>query len=657
MASTNGPDQILDAEDYYATDVWTPVKLRTREVGPKVWEPISVISIFEKTVQGSGADVTALAVKRPGDDEWTKWTFREYLDNVKTVAKAFIKLGLESRGGVTIIGFNSPEWFMTHMGAIFANGVPAGIYETNNVDACKYIATDCKANIAVVEDERQLAKFLQFRDKLPHLKVIIQYSGKPTVEGVLSWSELMDIGRMESDEELEKRKAESAINRCCMLVYTSGTTGMPKGVMLSQDNVTCNIRCVQDGYGFSHERNVSFLPLSHVAACLMDIHHTILVQSTVYFANKNALKGSLVETLKEVKPTLLLAVPRVWEKIYEKMMEVGRSTQGLKKKIGTWAKSTGLDINKKFISGELHHNESGWEYWLANWLVYSPVKANLGLDECKYFFSGAAPLSPTILEYFLSLDIRIMELYGMSELIANVGNTKEHQKLGTVGKLWRGMYGKVDNATGELCWNGRTVMMGYLNKPKQTMGTFQHDGWLMSGDIGTIDDDGFVTVTGRIKELLITAGGENVAPVIIEDAIKKELSCISNVMVVGDRRKFLSCILTFLVNINVKTNVPTTDLAQNAINWAQDIIGSKATTVLDLVSDQRVMKALEEGIKRANVNAISNAQHIQKFIVLETDFSIPGGEFSPTFKLKRHVVEKKYTDRINAIYEKADVTK
>jgi long-chain-fatty-acid--CoA ligase ACSBG len=212
------------------------------------------------------------------------------------------------------------------------------------------------------------------------------------------------------------------------------------------------------------------------------------------------------------------------------------------------------------------------------------------------------------------------------------------------------MRGKVDNATGELCWKGRNVMMGYMNNPQKTLETFHSDGWLKSGDIGTMDEDGFFSVTGRIKELLITAGGENVAPVIIEDAIKKELPCISNVMVVGDRRKFLSCILTLLVNINQNTNVPTTDLSPNALNWAQEFIGTKATTVPDLVSDKRVMKAVEAGIERANVHAISNAQQIRRFIILETDFSIPGGELGPTMKLKRHEVEKKYMDRISAIY-------
>jgi long-chain-fatty-acid--CoA ligase ACSBG len=655
MTSTNGPDQVLYAEDYTTTDVWTPVKLRKGETGAEAYEPISIISVLEKQVEGDGADVIAMAAKRNGKDEWTKWTYREYLEDVRTVAKAFIKLGLESRGGITILGFNSPEWFISHVGAIFANGITAGIYSTNNADACKYIAADCKANIAVVEDEKQLEKFLKIRDDLPHLKTIVQYSGKPMVEGVLSWTDLLKIGQGESDVELEKRKAEMALNTCCQLIYTSGTTGMPKGVMLSQDNITFLTRAVMETYNLYREINVTFLPLSHVAAGVMDIHLMMRSQSTVYFADKNALKGSLVDTLKEVRPTMILAVPRVWEKIYEKMMEKGRSTQGLKKIIGAWAKSTGLDRNKKIVSGELNASEISWEHWLANWLVYSPVKANLGLDRCKHLFTGAAPLSVSISEYFLSLDIHLLEVYGMSEIQAMTGNTNEHRKLGSIGKPWNGTLGKVDNITNELCWKGRNVMMGYLNNPQKTLEAFQPGGWLKSGDIGSLDDDGFFSITGRIKELLITAGGENVAPFVIEDAIKKELTCISNAMVIGDRRKFLSCILTFHVKSN--SDVPTTDLAPNALNWAQEVIGTKATTVQDLVSDQRVMKALEAGIERANVNAISNAQHIRKFIVLETDFSLPGGELGPTMKLKRHEVEKMYVDRIEAIYAEVEVTK
>jgi long-chain-fatty-acid--CoA ligase ACSBG len=657
MASTiKGPDRVLDAENYTSTDVGTPVKLRIGETGPDAYKPISIISMLEEQAVGDAAELTAMAVKRPGDDKWTKWTYREYLEDVKTVAKAFIKLGLESRGGVTILGFNSPEWCITDVATIFADGIATGIYQTNNASACKYIAADCKANIAVVEDENQLEKFLQIRDELPHLKIIVQYSGVPTVEGVLSWTDLLNIGKKESDDELENRKAETAINMCCKLVYTSGTTGMPKGVMLSHDSITFLTKMVVEMYDLHRERSVSFLPLSHIAANHCDLYLMIRSQSTVYFADKNALRGSLIHTLKEVRPTLLLAVPRVWEKFYEKMVEVGRSTEGLKRMIGTWAKSTGLERNMKVINGEVNPDESGWGYWIANWLVFSQVKANLGLDQCKHFFSAAAPISVSILEYFLSLDISIFEIYGMSEVQAHIGNNTKSRRLGTIGKTWTGLYAKTDNDTGEICMKGRNVMMGYLNNPHKTLETFKPGGWLKSGDIGTVDTDGYFSITGRIKDILITAGGENVAPIIVENAIKKELPCISNVMVVGDRRKFLSCVITFLVNINPDTNVPTTDLAPNAINWAQEEVGFKALTVSDLVSNPKTMKVLEAGIERANTHAISNAQRIRKFIVLETDFSLPGGELGPTFKVKRHEVEKKYRDRIDAIYNETEPT-
>ena len=329
---------------------------------------MSVVSLLTRAAEDA-PEHTALAAKREG--EWVKWSYERYLEDVRAVGKAFIKLGLKVGHGVGIIGFNSPEWFFADLGCVFAGGLATGIYPTNSAEACKYVLANCKANIVVVEDEKQLGKILQVKDSLPELKQIVQYSGKPSAPGVLSWEELLDIGDGESDDELEGRISNLAPNLCCHLVYTSGTTGPPKGVMLSHDNLTFTSRSdfAREYFQFScfqrfrtlaeiynlqdtEERFVSYLPLSHVAANIMDIFMVIQCLGTIYFANRDALKGTLVATLKEAQPTVFFGVPRVWEKIREKMVLIGKANTGIKKAVGLWAKKTGLDYNKAKIGGK-----------------------------------------------------------------------------------------------------------------------------------------------------------------------------------------------------------------------------------------------------------------------------------------------------------------
>ena len=484
---TEGPDVVADAQDFITTDIHQAVKLRIEEDSPANYEPISVLSLLERQAR-EFPDVPALAVKRSGDDDWSKWTYSQYLSEVRLVAKAFIKLGLEPRGGVAILGFNSPEWFIADLAAVFANGVAAGIYQTNNAEACRYIAADCKANIAVVEDEKQLEKFLQVRSQLPDLKAIVLYRGTAKAEGVLSWSDLLDIGRKDtSDAELDARRSSTAVNRCCHLVYTSGTTGVPKGVMLSHDNLTYTARVLAELYELDGERYLSYLPLSHVAANITDIFLMITSASTVYFADRNALKGTLVDSIKACRPTLFVGVPRVWEKIYDKMQEVGRQTKGLKAQIGAWAKRLAFQRNLGIMSGSgEEERQAGLDYWLADKLVFSKVKDALGLDGCRIFFSAAAPLSGQVMEYFMSLDMRVWEIYGMSETSGpQISNSSRGQKIGKIGLTLPGFHSRLDaTRDGEICMRGRNVMMGYLNSPEKTDEVFDGEGWLHSGDHG-----------------------------------------------------------------------------------------------------------------------------------------------------------------------------
>jgi len=664
-SEAGGGDTLLPATSHTSSDPLTPVKLWMPEEEDDCDEedlrpPLSVPTLLTRAAEDA-PDHTALAVKRDG--EWVKWSYDRYLEDVRTAGKAFIKLGLKVGHGVGIIGFNSPEWFFSDLGCVFAGGLATGIYPTNSAEACKYVLANCKANIVVVEDEKQLGKILQVRDSLPELKHIVQYTGQPGVEGVLSWDDLMDLGDAESDSLLEERISGLAANLCCHLVYTSGTTGPPKGVMLSHDNLTFTARTLVEHYGLQdmEETLISYLPLSHVAANIMDIFMTIQCLGTLYFASRDALKGSLVATLKEAQPTVFFGVPRVWEKVREKMVQVGKANTGIKKAVGLWAKKTGLDYNKAKIGGKGRRGRS-ISFKIADKMVYRKVKEELGFGQTHSFFSAAAPLSAEVLEYFMSLDIKILEIYGMSEISGpQTGNDYESFRPGSIGRDLPGFHTRLDRAApgvsevcpgaGELCMRGRNVFMGYLGAEEKTREAFDSDGWHHSGDVGTVDEDGFYTITGRIKEILITAGGENVPPFIIEDMVKKELRCLSHVVLIGDRRKFLSCLVTLKTEVDSETMEPKSKLSSDTVDWCKEQ-GSKAETLDDVLAgpDTVVMEAIQAGIDRYNKKATSNAQKIQKWTILPTDFSIPGGEVGPTMKVKRHYVMKKYCDNVDKLY-------
>ncbi|KAK0162315.1 hypothetical protein PV327_008662 [Microctonus hyperodae] len=651
----DGPDQILPSN---MDRVWEPnarVRIKYDIEDKKLAEYISVPGLLMKTAK-TYPDRVAMISRAGVDGKRRSYTYKEYETEVRIVAKAFIKLGLQRYHSVCILGFNCPQWFISDLAAIYAGGFAAGIYTTNSPEACQYCAENSRANIIVVEDNKQLEKILEIRKNLPHLKAIIQYDGISKEKDVLSWYDLLEIGKAEPDDKLDAVLRSIGANECCTLVYTSGTVGHPKAVMLSHDNLTHDSKLVVDAVKLLEdgETIVSFLPLSHVAAQVVDIFVCMTVAATVCFADKNALKGSLVDTLTYARPTAFLGVPRVWEKIHEKMMAVARNNGPIKTWIANWAKAQGLYYNMNKMNGVDYKT---WGYIFAKWLVFNKVKAALGLDRCKIFVSAAAPLSDDIKRYFMSLDIPTMEAYGMSECAgAHTLSTPDRYRLGSVGPVLRGLKTKLDapdsNGEGEICMQGRHVFMGYLNAPEKTKEAKDENGWLQSGDLGRIDRQNFLYVTGRIKELVITAGGENIPPVHIEQMLLKELPILSNAMLIGDRKKYLTILVTLKTEMDADTAEPKDELLPMTKLWAKSI-GSNAKTVSEVLNprDPAVYREIELAINRMNERATSNAQKVQKFSILPHDFSIPTGELGPTLKLKRNFVAKKYANVIEQMYK------
>lgn len=654
----NGPNQVVPTENIYTSIPGDHVKLRIESRGMASEPPISVPGLLSRTV-ARYPDDAALATKK-ADGKWHKITYRQYQERVRTAAKGFLKLGLERTHSVGILGFNSEQWFIADLAAIHAGGYAAGIYTTNSADACYHCLLSSRANICAVQDKKQLDKILSVRHKLPHLKAIIQWEGDvdTSIPGLYSWEQLMEMGAKDPDTHLDNVIKSIAVNECCTLVYTSGTVGPPKAVMLSHDSLTWDAFAIGERVQDlkpTQDRLISFLPLSHVAAQVVDIYTTLNNAVTVFFAQPDALKGSLVETLKEIRPTRFLAVPRVWEKMYEKIMAVGASSGYMKKQIALWAKDKGLKYHTARINGV---DGSSFGYKVAKYLVFNKVHESLGLDRCTTFVTAAAPLSPDIKKFFLSLDIPIVDAFGMSEASgAHTLSIYPKFSLDSAGELLTGtetMFGGSvsPNGPGEIMMRGRHVFMGYLNDEAKTKDTIDEEGWLHSGDIGRVDSNNLLYITGRIKELLITAGGENVAPVVIEQAVQAELLHVGYAILIGDRRKFLSILLTLKAKVNSETGDALDDLDTEARKWVASL-GSTATKISEIVNskDPAVHKAIEDGIKRANKHAISNAQKIQKFAILPIDFSVNSGELGPTLKIKRNVVYEKYKDIIEDFYK------
>lgn len=661
-APQNGSAQRSRDTPVPATNLWTtkpfePVKLRMGTgKGIDSAPPITIPTAFERTVQKL-PNHTALGVKRGG--QWKRWTYQQYYTDVQRAAKSFIKLGLQPFHGVGILGFNAPEWHISYLGSIYAGGLGTGIYTTNTAEACQYVLEDSQSNIVVVENNAQLQKIVAVWDNLPHLKAVIQYTGEVAVrkDNIYTWEEFMNLSNDVPNSVLSERLKNQAPNYCCTLVYTSGTTGNPKGVMQSHDSLTFVCRSGLSVYNLrqGEEVVVSYLPLSHSAGMLLDIHLPYFCGACVYFAQPDALKGTLKNTLVECRPTIFLGVPRVWEKFAEKMQETARSVTGLKKTIGVKAKKLGL--KGVYATMKHQHKPRGWS--VAQSLVFNKVKKTLGLDRCHLHITGAAPITKETIEYFYCFNINILSVYGMSESTGpHTSEKPENFRIGSVGCDIAGVTTKLVEAetpekdgSGEVCMWGRNVFMGYLNNEEKTTEALDDDGWLHSGDIGKHDSNGFLYITGRIKELLITAGGENIAPIPIEDNVKEELHVVSNCMLIGDKMKFLSMLITFKVEIDIDTGEPTDELTAEVREWCQSL-GCNYTTMSQVLQEknQNLFKAIQTGIDKANDRAISRASKVQKWSLLPRDFSIPGGELGPTLKLRRPIVVKMYDKTIKAFY-------
>ncbi len=588
-------------------------------------------------------DAIAYAAKVGSD--WVTASWQDFDRRVDQAARALIALGLPAGGAVGILGFNRPEWTLSYLGAMAAGAVPVGIYQTCAPNQVAYIAGHAEMRVIVVEDDDQWRKVSsapvrgdvrQLRDDLPALEHVVMMTGEAP-EGVsprrganghlLGWDDFMALGEEPAGEELAERASAIRSDQLATLIYTSGTTGTPKGVMLSHSNLVETARICDSLHVLTgDDRTLSYLPMAHIAEQMISIHLAIYSGFAVYYAEAI---DKLAANLGEVEPTIFFGVPRVWERIHAGVTAKVETAPALRRRLASWALDVGARAAARRRAGQVAGGLLALQHRVADRLVLSKIRSALGLARVVLAATGAAPIGRDVLDFFAAIGIPIYEVYGLSETCGPATwNHAGVSKLGTVGPVLPEV--ELDIASdGEVLFRGPNVFQGYFKSPEETAEALEDDGWFHTGDLGAIDDENFLTITGRKKELIITSGGKNIAPTGIEAAIKKH-ELIAEAVVIGDARKFLSAILT---------------LEQEAAERFAAEHGIEGP----IHESRRLIEELERAVGEVNAT-FARVEHIRKFEVLPRPFSVEDGELTPTLKLRRRQIADNWTEVIEGMY-------
>ena len=560
---------------------------------------------------------------------WVPTTWEEFTGQVRTAARAMIALGVQPGNVVCMLGFNRSEWVIGQLAAMMVGGVGAGIYATNSPSEVQYILNHSEAPIVILENESQWAKINQVRDQLPHLRTAVMMRGSRVDDPLArSWDAFLACAEETTEAELDARIAAIEMEQLASLIYTSGTTGPPKAVMLSHKNLASTARNGQELFKLTpNEVLLSYLPLSHIAEQMFTIHTAATVGFPIYYAESLT---KLPDNLREVQPTVFFGVPGVWERFRNRVSERLGESHGAKKKIADGAQAVGRDVVASRNQGKEPSGALAAKHRLADRLVFSKVKPLLGFSRTRVAVSGAAAIDKSILEFFSGLDVTIYEVYGQSEGCGpTTFNRPGATKLGTTGQPWPGSEVKL-GPDGEILLRGPNVFMGYYKDAAATQDTLI-DGWLHSGDLGRFDEDGYLTIVGRKKDIIITSGGKNIAPRNIEAALKN-LELVGDAVLVGEGRKYLCALLTLD--------------PEKAERYAE----ANGIEGAELHKHPKIIEAIQADIDE-NVNPqFARVEQVRKFTLLSRPFSIEGGEMTPTLKLKRKVICDVHVEEIEAMY-------
>ena len=596
----------------------------------------TVPRLFRETAQKYG-DRVALRKKEYG--LWHDISWDDYYRRAKYVGSALMSMGLEKGDCVSIIGDNCPEWVIIDLGIQCAGGVAVGVYSTNAWPQVEYVVQNSESKFFFVENEEQLDKWLHFRDNASLLEKVIVWD----LEGLrhfedpmfITYDDILELGRQIVEKEpdlFEKRINEVTPEDLSVLIYTSGTTGPPKGAMLTHRNVTWMGGAVQSGVPIEHTDDaLSFLPLCHVFQRLFSVFVHITYGGVVNFVES---LDTITDNMREISPTVGIAVPRIWEKylsaIYIRMSDATwfkRLGFGIALKIGQ--KRTTLRMNFKTVPFYLEAF-----YQLAYFVIFRKLKERLGFERMRVAVSGGAPISPDVLHFFQSIGFNLIEGYGQTEgtavtCVSRIGRLK----FGSVGPPLTGIEVKIAE-DGEILVKSPGVFKGYYKNPEATAETIK-DGWLYSGDVGEIDEDGYLKITDRKKDIIVTAGGKNITPQYIENKIKFS-SYINDAVIIGDKRKFM----TALVMID----------EDNVVKYAQDN-KIQFSTYKDLTQSPDIIKLIQSEMDNVN-DTLSRVEQVKKFTILPKKLYEEDGEVTPTMKVKRKYVNEAFSDLIEAMYKR-----
>ncbi len=559
----------------------------------------------------------------------TSW--REYAQRVTRFALGLHSLGFKPQGVLAIQSFNREEWLVADLAAMALGGVPMGIYTTSSAEQIEYILQHSEAEFVLVQNEKYLSGMMALRERLPRLRhIIVMDPPEKLPEGVLRYSEVLELGTGADEGPYWERVNALKSEGLATLIYTSGTTGNPKGVMLTHHNLVWTAEKLVQAVHFGEERRMlSYLPLSHIAEQVLSLHGPLLLGAQVFFADSFE---AVPENLKEARPTFFFGVPRVWEKFKAKAEKGMQEQPAVRQKVLAWARGVATRYHTLALRHEKVPLALEAQYRLAQRLVFAPLHQRIGFDKVEYFSVGAAPIGRDVLDFFASIDIVIREVWGMSELTGPATiNTVEATKLGSVGRPMVGVEVRIAE-DGEILVRGGNVCHGYYKDANATAELLE-DGWLHTGDVGMLDGEGYAHITGRKKEIIVTSGGKKSAPGNIETLLKA-VPPVSQAVVIGDRRNYLVALLTL--------DAEAAQALAREKGWP--------TEPAALANEPRLHQYLEQAIERDVNPKLARFETIKRFKILPKDFSIDAGEMTPSLKVRRGIVEKKYAADIESLY-------
>ncbi len=569
------------------------------------------------------------ALFRRAGEGWQATSWRQLAGEVRRAAKALLHLGFERGDHLAILGGNRPEWAVSALAAMTAGGAPAGIYTTSSPDQIGYILGHAECPLVVVENREQWEKVAPLVPGLPRLKriVLMQAGDAADTPGSLSWDEFLRLGEGVPDADLDQRLASLSGEEVATLIYTSGTTGPPKAAMLSHANLVATARLGFSVFGAERgDRAFSYLPLAHVAEQMFSIHIPVYFGYAVYYC---AALDRLAVDLPTVQPTIFFGVPRVFERIHAALLEKTRDLSGVKRRLLDWTLATGRKVAAAKNRGRRPGPWLALQQRITDRLLAAKVRTKLGLGKVRVCACGAAPIAAEVLELFAGLGVILYEVYGQTEVCGpTTWNRPGHTRLGSVGPALPEVEVRLAE-DGEVLVRGPNVFLGYFKDPAATAEALR-DGWLCSGDLGRLDEDGFLYITGRKKELLITSNGKNVAPNNLESRLKNA-ALIAEAVVVGDRRHYLTALVT--LDPEVAGRLAAEHRLDGDRGHDQPLFQEKVQEVVDEVN-----------------RGFSRAENIRKFRILPGSLTIAAGELTPTLKVRRQVVYEKYSGLIDEMY-------